>query len=450
MNLNLDRVIYAPWEKTIGKIITPFEEFIHRESSSGVLLMACTVIALLLANSALAPLYADVLHVPIALNIGAWLHEHSLHHWINDGLMGLFFMLVGLEIKREVLVGELSSPRQAVLPIVAAIGGMVVPALVYWLFNMSGDGQDGWGIPMATDIAFAIGVLVLLGKRIPTNLLVFLTALAIVDDLGAVLVIAIFYTEQIHWQALLAAGGLFGVMMIMNLSGFRKPLPYFLVGGLLWVAMFESGIHATIAGVLAALAIPCRPKFDADRFIEHMQTLTEHFNKARHGRSTVIHDIRQRGILQSMENGVQYAQTPLQRLEHAMHIPVAFGILPLFAFANAGIPINFETLDLMLVQPVTLGVIAGLVLGKPLGIAGATWLAVRLGWGTLPPGMSMAHVIGAGFLGGIGFTMSIFIAELGFKGQVDVLLMAKTGILVASLLAGIIGCLWLLIVPRNK
>ena len=450
MNSNPDTVIYAPWEKALGRILTPFEEFVHRESSSGLLLMVCTVVALLLANSTLAPLYADALHVPIAFSIGAWLHEHSVHHWINDGLMGLFFMLVGLEIKREVLVGELSSPRQAVLPIVAAIGGMVVPALVYWLFNLTGDGQDGWGIPMATDIAFAIGVLVLLGKRIPTNLLVFLTALAIVDDLGAVLVIAIFYTEQIHWQALLAAGGLLIVMFIMNMSGFRKPLPYFVVGGFLWVAMFESGIHATIAGVLAALAIPCRPKFDADRFIKHMEAMTDHFNKASHGNPSIIHDIRQRGILQSMENGVQYAQTPLQRLEHSMHIPVAFGILPLFALANAGIPINFETLDLMLVQPVTLGVTAGLVLGKPLGIAGATWLALRQGWGTLPPGMTMAHVIGAGFLGGIGFTMSIFIAELGFKGQVDLLLMAKTGILFASLAAGIIGCLWLLIVPRNK
>ena len=447
--MKTNKVVYAPWEKALGKILTPFEEFVHRESSSGLLLMACTVVALVLANSTLAPLYADVLHLPIAVNVGSLLYEHSLHHWINDGLMGLFFMLVGLEIKREVLVGELSSPRQAVIPIIAAIGGMVVPALVYWLFNLTGDGQHGWGIPMATDIAFAIGVLVLLGKRIPTNLLVFLTALAIVDDLGAVLVIAIFYTEQINGQALLAAGGIFGVMMIMNLSGFRKPLPYFVVGAFLWVAMFESGIHATIAGVLAALAIPCRPKFDLDSFIACMNNLTGYLDKAGHAGKTVVHDSRQRGILQSMENNVLYVQTPLQRLEHSMHIPVAFGILPLFALANAGIPINVETLDLMLMQPVTLGVIAGLVLGKPLGIAGATWLAVRQGWGTLPPGMTMAHVIGAGFVGGIGFTMSIFIAELGFKGQVDMLLMAKTGILFASLLAGIIGCLWLLMVTKN-
>jgi NhaA family Na+:H+ antiporter len=359
-------------------------------------------------------------------------------------------MVVGLEIKREVVVGELSDPKAAVLPIVAAVGGMLVPAALFYAVNAGGSGAGGWGVPMATDIAFAVGVLVLLGSRVPKTVLTFLVALAIVDDLGAVLVIAIFYTEQIATGWLAMAGVTFALLLALNRVGVRKPLPYFLVGIVMWFAMLQSGVHATLAGVLTALTIPVRPRFNHKLFVEHMRELLDDLrNKPDGARSMdpdeqcIIRDDRSRALLQTLENGVHSVESPLQRLEHSMHLPVAFLIMPLFALANAGIPIDTGSIGQVFSHPVALGVMAGLVLGKLLGIAGLTWLAVRLGIGTLPVGMNLRHLIGVGLVGGIGFTMSIFIAELGFAGQPDNLLMAKTGVLFASVIAGVAGYLWL-------
>lgn len=438
-----------PWERAFNRVLTPFEEFIHAKTSSGVLLMVCTVVALLIANSGLAEGYAHLLHTHLSIGLGGWTLDHTLHHWINDGLMALFFVLVGLEIKREVLVGELSDPRQAVLPIIAAVGGMVVPALFYVAVNGSGPGAAGWGVPMATDIAFAVGVLVLVGSRAPKALFTFLVALAIVDDLGAVLVIAVFYTEQIHWGALGLAGLLVGVLVAFNLGGIRRSAPYILVGLLLWLALMKSGVHATLAGVLTALTIPARSKYEPGRFSFLVRDLMDRFDaKRRTGDENPMRNQELRAILQTLENGLHKVETPLQRMEHGLHVPVSFLIIPLFALANAGIPIVLEDLTAVLAEPVTLGVMLGLVLGKPIGIAGCVWLALRQGWGQLPPACTMRHIIGAGMLGGIGFTMSIFIAELGFKGQDETLIMAKTGVLSASLVAGVGGCLWLLLVAR--
>ncbi len=438
-----------PWERAFNRVLTPFDEFIHAKSSSGVLLMVCTVVALLIANSDWAEGYAHLLHTHLTLSLGSWTLDHTLHHWINDGLMALFFVLVGLEIKREVLVGELSDPRQAVLPIFAAVGGMVVPALFYVAVNVGGPGIDGWGVPMATDIAFAVGVLVLVGSRVPKALFTFLVALAIVDDLGAVLVIAVFYTEQIHWGALGVAALLVGVLVSLNLGGIRRSIPYILVGLLLWLALMKSGVHATLAGVLTALTIPARSKYEPGRFSFLVRDVMDRFDATRRtGDENPMRNQELRAILQTLENGVYKVQTPLQRMEHSLHIPVSFLIIPLFALANAGIPIVLDDLAAMLAEPVTLGVMLGLVLGKPLGIAGCVWLALRQGWGQLPPACTLQHIIGAGLLGGIGFTMSIFISELGFKGQEETLIMAKTGVLFASLVAGVGGCLWLLLVAR--
>lgn len=434
---------YAPWEQAFKRIVTPFEEFIHEETASGILLLACTCVALLLANSALADTYEHVLHTPIALSIGSWRLEHSLHHWINDGLMALFFFVVGLEIKREVLVGELSTLRQAILPGIAAVGGMLVPASLYFLLNMEGPGTVGWAIPMATDIAFAVGVMALLGDRVPKSLFTFLVALAIVDDLGGVAVIALFYTEQLHWSALGVAGLLLVILVAFNLSGIRKPWPYFFVGTLLWLAMLKSGVHATIAGVLTAWTIPARPKFDYSGFSSQVRRLMD--NLDRHAASHIIHSEAQKAILQALKNGIHAVETPLQRLEHSMHIPVAFLIIPLFALANAGILIDPAELNTASQHPVTLGVILGLVGGKFVGIAGVTLLAAKLGLGRLPTGVQAMHIVGVGFLGGIGFTMAIFIAELGFGGDAQLLLMAKMGIPFASLGAGILGYICLLI-----
>ncbi len=443
-----DDRLAAPLEKVFGRVRSPIEEFIHQETSSGLLLMACTVIALVVANSPLDHAYRHLLHTPISFALGGMVLEKSLHHWINDGLMALFFFVVGLEIKREVLVGELSDPRQATLPVVAAIGGMAGPALIYSAVNFGGPAATGWGIPMATDIAFAVGVMVLLGKRIPKSLFTFLIALAIVDDLGSVVVIALFYTEKIALMPLALALLLVGLLVLLNLFGIRRPLPYALVGGLLWLAMLESGIHATLAGVLTALTIPAGSRVDPRRFSGRVRGLMDDYDEAcRHSDCTsgptVMANTAQHSILQTLENGVHLVESPLQRLEHALHLPVALLIIPLFALANAGIPIDAATLGRALTDPVALGVTVGLVLGKVLGIAGSVWLALRFGLGRLPAGTRFAHIVGVSLLGGIGFTMSIFIADLAFLGQAQPLLMAKTGILAASLLAGSVGLLWL-------
>jgi len=405
--------------------------------------MMTAIIALLLANGPLAYLYHQVQHLEIGISIGSWSLENNLHHWINDGLMALFFFVVGLELKREIMVGELANLRQATLPIVAAIGGMLVPALIYFAMNPEGDAARGWGIPMATDIAFALGAIALLASRVPRALITFLVALAIVDDLGAVIVIAVFYTETIAMGWLITAAILFGLLMVLNVAGIRKITPYFIIAVFLWYAMFESGVHATLAGVLGAFSIPARPKYDPGRFSDHMKKMLTRFDSSRQPGKSIMTNDELRGIVHSMESGALQVQTPLQRLEHAWHLPVAYLVIPVFALFNAGIPIEFSSLGEALTQPVTLGVSMGLIAGKVLGISGFSWLALKAGIGRLPAGTKFNQIIGVSFLGGIGFTMSIFIAELGFAHQPEMLLMAKTGILFASLFAGVTGFIWL-------
>ena len=447
MALQSTQTNYQPWEQVFKKVVTPFEEFIHEEKTAGMLLMVCTVIAMVLANSGLREAYEHVLHTEMAFSVTGFEIRHTLHHWINDGLMALFFFVVGLEIKREVIVGELSDMKAAMLPIVAAVGGMVVPALFYIGFNVSGPGANGWGVPMATDIAFAVGVLAMLGSRVPKTVLTFLVALAIVDDLGAVVVIAVFYTEQLYMNWLILAGVFLLIAIMFNRLGIRKPHPYFGIAILIWFAMLESGVHATLAGVLVALTIPVKPQFDPKAFVGHMSVVLDELKDIeatyKDKQICIIQDSKARGLLQTLGRGVYAVESPLQRLEHSMHIPVAFLVIPLFALANAGIPIELDSLGETLTHPIALGVIAGLVLGKLVGIAGLTWLAIKLGLGKLPSGMTTKHLIGVGLIGGIGFTMSIFIAELGFAYEEHSLLMAKTGVLFASLTAGLCGYIWL-------
>jgi len=411
--------------------------------------MICAVIALVIANSPLHDEYEHFLHTEIGINMGSAEFSLSIHHWINEALMAMFFFIMGLELKRELMVGELSSPKQALLPIMAAIGGMVIPALCYLVFNTSGPDAKGWGIPMATDIAFAIGALSLLGARIPQSLVTFLIALAIVDDLGAVAVIALFYTESINLLALAYAAGCAMLLLFLNLGGVRSPLPYAALGVLLWAAMLASGIHATIAGILVAFVIPIRPKFQPEVFINRVKESSIKMQKSIADNADIIHNNRFRALVSSLGDGVQLVQAPAQRLEHGLHLPVAYLVIPIFALANAGIPIDFAGFGEYLRQPITLGVLAGLLVGKPLGIAGFTWLTVKLGWADLPSGLNMQHVLGVGLLGGIGFTMSIFIADLGFAGRPEDLLMAKTGILLASAIAGFAGFFWLMFHTRK-
>lgn len=373
-----------------------FERFVRSEQSSSLLLIVCTALALALTNSAMGPAFHGFWERQVA--------GLSLEHWVNDALMAVFFLLIGLEIERELYVGELSEPRKALLPIAAAIGGMVGPALIHYGFNAGTVTQKGFGIPMATDIAFALGALALLGSRVPAALKVFVVAFAVMDDLGAIVIIAAFYTAKIATGYLLGALAVWIVLLAMN-KVFRvtRLLPYLAGGVVLWVLMLKSGVHATIAGVLLAFAIPF-----------------------------------------SVKDGV----SPSQRLEHALHRPVAFLILPVFALANAGVVLGSGWLQ-TLASANSMGIVAGLVLGKPVGVLVLSWIATVTGVCRLPPELNWAHVFGAGILGGIGFTMSIFIADLAFGSERALVDASKMAILLASVAAGALGYCWLRLVPRR-
>ncbi len=443
MKKTTEKEYVAPWEKAFDRVLTPLEEFIHRQTTSGVLLMLCAVVALYVANSQWNEAYHHLLELPFTIGVPGFQLSKSLHHWINDGLMAIFFFVVGLELKREILVGELADPKHAVLPIVAAIGGMLVPVFFYISFNPEGHTLNGWGVPMATDIAFALGALALLGKRVPKNLLTFLVALAIVDDLGAVLVIALFYTETINIPALAIAAAMLGLLVSLNLGGIRRPLPYTLLGIVLWIAMLKSGVHATLAGIFLAFTIPMRPKYDPDRFLSQINGMVEQIKRAYRREENIVINDEMRSRVRALGEGVQLVQAPAQILERKMHLPSAYLVIPIFSLANAGIPIDWSSLGSIVTHPVSVGIAAGLVLGKLIGIAGFSWVVVRLGLTSLPHGLNFKHIIGVALMGGIGFTMSIFIAELGFAHHAEDLLMAKTGILFASALAGASGFLWL-------
>jgi NhaA family Na+:H+ antiporter len=433
----------APWEKAFDSILSPLDQFIHRQTTSGIMLMLCAILALYLANSQWSEVYHHFLETKFTIGFPGFQLSKSLHHWINDGLMAMFFFVVGLELKREIIVGELADPKKAMFPIVAAIGGMVVPVIVYMSINPDGYAFKGWGIPMATDIAFALGALALLGKRVPTNLLTFLVALAIVDDLGAVTVIALFYTDTINLNALGLVGVMLFILISLNLGGIRRPLPYILLGIILWVAMLLSGIHATLAGIFLAFTIPLRPKYDPKRFLHHINDMVVDIKSAFQREPSIIRNGELRARVQALGDGVQLVQAPAQVLEHKLHLPSAYIVIPIFSLANAGIPIEWTGFGDSISQPVTLGIVGGLVLGKLIGIAGFSWIAVKTGITILPKGLNFKHIIGVALMGGIGFTMSIFVAELGFAKHPEELLMAKTGVLLASLLAGISGFLWL-------
>lgn len=441
-----------PLESLFGRILSPFEQFLKRTTAGGVLLVVATVVALALASAlgaeAIHHFWDQKLAISASTRFGL---ELSWHHWVNDGLMALFFLLVGLELKREILVGELSSPRDAVLPVVAAIGGMVVPAAIYAALNAGTPTASGWGIPMATDIAFAVGILVLLAWRIPRNLIIFLTALAIADDLGAVLVIAFFYTAQLDLRALGASGALLALLVLLNRGGIRRPLPYALVGIVFWYAVRESGVHATLAGILLAFTIPARPAFTPAMFERRIDELQSAFRADRRDTETAddpLGNHRMAAIAEAMEQSAGAVQSPLQRLEHALTPWVTFVIIPVFALANAAIDLTDVRLGEALASRATQGIILGLVLGKFVGISLGSWIAVRLGWGRLPSGVEWRHLLGAAWLGGIGFTMSLFIGQLAFRDPV-VMEQAKLGILIASAVSAAIGLAWLFLGGRK-
>lgn len=443
-------IFSAPWEKSFSRILTPFEDFIHRQTTSGMLLMLTAIVALIWANSGFYESYDHMKHIPISIGIGSWGLEKSLHHWVNDGLMAIFFFVIGLELKREIIVGELADIRKATLPIVAAIGGMALPALIYFWINSEAPAANGWGIPMATDIAFALGVVALLAHRVPKALITFLVALAIVDDLGAVMVIAIFYTETINLEALYVAGLLFVVLLSFNFGGIRKILPYFIIAIFLWYALLLSGVHATLAGVIGALSVPAIPKYNPSRFNQHVKSLMKRFEKSQNHNNDIMNNDELRAIVHSLESGTQNVQTMSQRLEYIWHVPVAYFVIPIFVLFNAGIPLEFASIGDTLTHPVALGIWLGLIIGKFIGITGISWVFLKLGLARLPKDVRFSQIAGVSLLAGIGFTMSIFIAELAFEGQDYLLLVSKTGIILSSLIAGIIGAIWLFIASKSS
>jgi NhaA family Na+:H+ antiporter len=421
----------------IDRVLRPFQQFAHSASAGGIVLLVCTAAALAWANSPWAESYGQLWERKVAIGTPGFGLTMSLHHWINDGLMAVFFFMVGLEIKRELLVGELSTLRSAAFPIAGALGGMLVPATLYAAINAGGPGAAGWGIPMATDIAFALGVLALLGPRVPLALKVFLAALAIVDDIGAVLVIALFYTAELSVGALGWAGGVLALLVLANRAGVRHPAVYALAGAALWVAVLQSGIHATIAGVLLAMTIPSRIRLDAGAFLDRARRAIEQFERGSGGTGSILTNTAQQEAIQRLERACEGAQAPLLKLEEKLHAPVAFVVMPVFALANAGVRLEREVASLV-TEPISLGVIVGLVVGKPLGITLFAWLAVRAGLAARPAEAAWRAIHGAGWLAGIGFTMSIFIAGLAFPDPGS-LTAAKLGILAASLLAGGVG-----------
>jgi NhaA family Na+:H+ antiporter len=419
--------------------LTPLESFV-RTSVSGIgLLLLGTVLAVVAANSPLAAVYERFWTTDLTIAVGGFALSESLRHWVNDGLMALFFFVLGLEIKRELLVGELRSRRQAALPIAAAVGGAIVPALIYAALNWGGEGFRGWGIPMATDAAFSLGALSLLGSRVRPLLIVFLTAFAIVDDILAVLVIAIFYTEAISWTWLGVTAMLMVALIVANVAGFHRWPVYAVLGVGVWLALFESGIHATLAGVLVAMVVPARAWINPSEFLGRARGALDEFEAACYVAPTILSNEAQQRATQDLEQLCEEVETPMTHLQHQLNPWVAYGILPLFAFANAGVPLG-SGFSQLLSSPVTWGVVAGLVLGKPLGITLFSWLAVRLGIAILPGAFTWRQILGVGWLGGIGFTISLFVAELAFVvGPLGNA--ARVGILVGSVVAGAIGYL---------
>lgn len=418
-------------------VIEPMKDFINNSTTSGIILFSSAAIALILANSPWSDAYHNFWHNSFSIGFGDHVLTKSLHHWINDGLMAIFFFVVGLELKREIIGGELSNPKNAISPLVAAVGGMLFPALIYVFFNSSGVSLDGWGIPMATDIAFALGVLYLLGDKVPIQVKIFLTVLAIADDIGAVLIIAFFYTSNINTESLIVGALFLGILILANRLGVRNTLFYGIVGILgLWLAFLMSGVHATIAAVLAAFTIPANPKITEKGFYTKLNYLLDEFTRSKPNEfSTVTKE--QMYILEEIGDYSKKALTPLQRLEHKMHPIVAFIVMPIFALCNAGVTIDFSIISKE-ISMVTMGVFFGLIIGKLIGVVGLTYLFHSMKWAVLPKAISRKYLIAIGLLASIGFTMSLFISDLAFE-DLGLIKEAKIGVLAASILASFLA-----------
>ncbi|MCG6947234.1 MAG: Na+/H+ antiporter NhaA [Deltaproteobacteria bacterium] len=439
----LNNIKLSPTTLVADYIVRPAESFFRQEASSSVLLLLASLIAVAWANSSFAPAYHHLLHTNLTLALGEIRITKSLVHWINDGLMTFFIFVVGLEIKREILVGELSSPKSALLPVVAALGGMLFPGAIYFLLNRGTGTANGWGIPMATDIAFALGAIAVFGRKLPVGLRVFLSAFAIADDLGAVMIIAFFYTKEIVWSYLIVCIFFVFGLAVANFLWIRSTLLYALLGLGVWIAVLGSGVHPTVAGFVVAMFIPARGKYDTDQFVKKVREIMDEFQCEEQSCGySILLDQGHLSAVHALELACHDVETPLQRMEHSLHPWIAFGLLPVFAFANAGLSLEGVNLTSIFAHPATIGIALGLLIGKPVGITLFSFLAVKTNIAVLPTGVRWSHIIGAGMLGGIGFTMSLFVSNLSFFSA-ELLNYSKLGILLGSILSAIAGLLFL-------
>jgi NhaA family Na+:H+ antiporter len=431
------------------QIFRPTQRFFRKEASSSILLLGATLIALVWANSQIGETYHKFWHTEISIILGNYKVSRTLVHWINDGFMTLFFFTVGLEIKREILVGELAAPKKAMLPIAAALGGMLVPGLIYLAFNFGSKHMSGWGIPIATDIAFALGAIALFGRKLPVGLRIFLAAFAIADDLGAVFVIAIFYTKEIVWHYIIICLFLCVCLFIANLLWIRRTLIYVVLGLAIWFFILGSGVHGTIAGVIVSFFVPARGRYDTDRFLQNVNQLLKEFECEEQscGYSILLNQDHLHTV-HALELACQDVETPLQRLLHTLHPWVAFLILPFFALSNAGMSLHGINFSQAAFNNVSMGIVFGLVFGKPIGIVLFSYLAVQLKKAVLPKDVRWAHIIGVAMLGGIGFTMSLFISDLSFSTP-QMLNYTKIAIFLGSVISAIAGIAFLYIITAT-
>ncbi len=435
-------------QRSLENIHNPFSSFVRAQITSSLFLLLATIVALWWANSEYFVSYFNLVLTPIRIILGEFELQTSLKHIINDGLMVIFFFLLGLEIKREILAGDLALSENRRMLILCAVGGMACPAVIYSLFNWSLDSQVGWGIPMATDTAFALGVLSLVRKYVPPSLLAFIVGLAIVDDVGAILVIAIFYTQEISIAHLASASALIAFLALANYAGIRQPLFYIIFGIAAWWMTLKSGIHPTFAGVAIAMTIPARPQLAPTKILAKAKAVITGMQK-KTSAVDVLGNRQDHELVQKVRDFADDASTPLRRWEDVLGLPVALLILPLFALSNAGVRFDPSRLGDDILHPTGLGIIMGLVLGKFIGISGTCWLGLRVSIGHLPTGVNLQHVIGASLIAGMGFTMSTFIATLGFDTQQENLHIAKTAIMIASVLAAVIGVLYIRIIATK-
>lgn len=442
-------------ERRFSYFLSPLETFIHKQTTSGILLVAFSIIAFTLSNSPWRDLLIYAGHAQLGIIFDRWNFSLSVNEWTSQGLMTLFFFLTGLELKREILAGKLTDIKEISLVCAAAAGGVVVPAFFYYLLNQNGLGQSGWAIPTATDTAFAIGVLAVFARRISIRLTIFLTALAIFDDICAIAIISIFYAHEINGHAFTTGGLILSCLFIANKVGIRSGWIYGIIGIMLWLSVQQSGIHPTLSGLLLAMAIPARTAISQSRFIRNIRGLLTRFEQRQEEDISMLGSSGKHSLVSDIGQNVRAASTPLQRWEVGLIVPIAIIILPLFALLNSGFPITQDMIVKGFSSSVTVGIVLGLVIGKPVGIILFSYIALRGGLGKLPPGMRFKDVFSVSMLAGIGFTMSVFFTTLSFPGNEELVELAKLGILVGSLVSATLGSIWIytqfpILTPEEK